>query len=78
MTESKSICVACRNVQVTNRNDPWYRWLCIKAPRAARFNPVTGDTVADPPWYYCKDENFGDCKLFEPGPNQITPAQMPE
>ena len=51
---------------------PWYRWLCLQQPREPQYNPVTGQTVADPPYYRCRDVNHsGDCPLFKEGPTDI-------
>lgn len=66
-----TVCAKCGNLFVVNKNDPWWRWLCIKAPIQQQFNPVTGLTVADPPYRLCKLLNYGDCEMFEVGPNSL-------
>jgi hypothetical protein len=62
--EHPTICAKCNNV--VNRDASWRYWQCATAPRRATFNPVTGQTVADPPYGACRDINIGgNCGAFK-------------
>ena len=64
----QAVCARCRNC--AGQWEPWYRWRCLAFPRRATWNPVTGDTVADPPHERCKDRNpAGYCEAFDPLPD---------
>jgi len=76
MTTEPTVCVGCKNLYVVNPKDGYWRWLCMEVKRAAWFNPVTGQTIADPPYSFCKDLNDGKCSMFEPGINSLSPAKL--
>jgi hypothetical protein len=69
-----TVCAKCQHLYIVNKNDAWYRWLCMKAPLPKLFNYVTGETVADPPYSFCRRINEGDCQDFEEGVNALHPA----
>lgn len=73
MSDAGAICRQCRHLFVVNKGDSWWRWLCMKAPMPARWNPVLGETIADPPYALCRYTNSGDCEHFEAGFNQLNP-----
>lgn len=66
-----TVCATCAHLHITNKNDPWWRWLCMRSEMPIVFNPVTGLTVADPPRKFCAKLNFGDCPEWESGPNSL-------
>lgn len=76
MNDVAPICAKCQHLYIVNKNDLWYRWLCMQMPREAEYNPVLGVTVADPPYYRCKDINTGNCHLYEHGPNSLEPRRI--
>lgn len=71
-----TICSTCGNLYLVNRSDAWYRWLCLAAPRQKWENPVTGLTVADPPYSFCKHLNDGECANWKPGVNHLSPDKL--
>lgn len=68
-----TVCTKCKNLFVVNKSDQWYRWLCMAKKREQEFNPVTGDTVADPPYELCRYINYGGCIHYEAGVNSLSP-----
>lgn len=78
MAETATICATCKNLYVVGKTDHWFRWLCYAKKREAEFNPVTGETVADPPYDYCRHINFGMCVHYEKGPNSRQPQSVQE
>lgn len=75
MTDDATICAECKHLYVVNKGDPWWRWLCMRQPEPAKFNPVTGLIVADPPWKACRYVNDGNCPGFDAGPNALHPKE---
>ena len=71
-----TICAQCEGLYIVNKSDGYWRWLCTKVKRAAWFNPVTGLTVADPPYSFCKDLNDGNCEMFKAGINALSPDKL--
>ena len=70
-------CCDCRHVYVVHKTDPWYRWLCMKAPRPREINYVAGPGIVNEPYYRCETRNFGECPDFEAGPNEFHHKEMP-
>lgn len=59
-------CHDCDFLHRENRNDPPYRWLCMRHKRADGFGFVTRGTWDNaPPYLYAKDVNGGFCPLFK-------------
>ena len=58
-----TICRDCEHLYVVNKNDRWYRWLCIRSP-VTEINFVSG--TIDPPYKLCRFVNYGECAMFEP------------
>lgn len=70
------VCALCRHLYIVSKGDAWWRWLCSQAPREQEYNPVTGDTVADPPYARCREVNReGNCPMFDAGPNVLHPKE---
>lgn len=66
-------CKDCAHAFMERKNDPPWRWMCIKHKRLEGFGFVTDTTWDDmPPYLYCKDVNGGACPLFE----QAAPGQI--
>ena len=57
-----TICRDCEHLYVVNKNDRWYRWLCIRSP-VTEINFVSG--TIDPPYKLCRFVNYGECAMFE-------------
>jgi len=74
--DSPTVCAECRHLFVINPKDQWYRWACMAAPRPKWFNPVTGIVSADPPYALCKGLNNGNCEMYEPGINSLSPHKL--
>ena len=75
-----SACVSCFHLYRVDKNDGYWRWLCKEAPLPDWYNPVTGETVADPPYRTCQSVrrelgNDNECPRFLAGPNQIHPRE---
>ena len=69
-----AVCAKCVHLHGSAAKLDWWRWMCVKAPIAQKFNPVTGDTVADPPFMWCRYRNTeADCLDFSEGPNILHP-----
>ena len=74
-----TICAKCVNLVIGVKGEHWWKWQCFASPRKARFNPVTGQTVADPPYHFCREMNpIGDCVMYSEGHNTLNPKLMPE
>lgn len=71
-----SVCAKCVFLHATAKSDRWWAWLCTRHPLPQFFNPVTGETVADPPYQRCKKINDGECLDFEAGPNILFPKEQ--
>jgi hypothetical protein len=71
-----TICAECESLFIVNPKDGYWRWLCTKVKRAAWFNPVNGQTAADPPYAFCKDLNDGNCAMFKAGINSLSPDKL--
>jgi len=72
-----SICATCSNLHATAKSDPWYRWLCTKAPIAPYMNFVVGKEMADPPYAFCRTINHGGvCDEYEEGDNCLSPDKF--
>lgn len=74
-------CADCKHLFIVNKNDRYFRWLCMHIPLKPWFNEVTGETVADPPYMTCKDRRFGPmkghmCPDWEEGINSLSPAKL--
>ena len=69
-----TICAKCIYLHGTAKTDQWWRWLCTVRPMPADLNVVTGLTVADPPYAFCKKVNDGNCIEFVEGPNVLNPV----
>lgn len=72
MTDQPNICAVCYFAPSDARYQPWWAWLCSheNAKLPVWFNPVTGQTVADPPRRKCKDRNpAGSCPDWVEGKN---------
>ena len=66
-------CIACAHVYKEGKNDPPWRWMCVKHPRGDGFGYVTPGTWDNaPPYLFCKDVNSGCCPLYE----AAAPGQM--
>jgi hypothetical protein len=67
-----TVCAACYYAPNDARYRPWYEWLCghENAKLGVWFNPVTGQTIADPPRVKCKTRNpAGKCPDWQEGKN---------
>ena len=73
-----TLCIECSHLIIENPRDAWWRWRCMARPLSQWFNPVTGQTVADPAYAKCRDMNNGQCGMFSAGPNQYNPRGVPE
>lgn len=73
-----TLCKDCAHVYVVGKNDPSWKWLCMKKPREQEFNYQTGETVADPAWERCRHINYGNCIHFDAGPNSLKPRTVLE
>lgn len=71
-----TVCATCANLYIVNPRDGYWRWLCKKQPRAAWFNRVTGQTLADPPYAKCIDLNDGNCPEYTQGVNALSPDKL--
>ena len=62
----KPVCATCHYAPSNARYAAWWEWQCQhpKAALPAFYNPVTGQTVADPPRLRCKDRNKGSCQDY--------------
>ena len=62
-----TVCKRCDHHYMGSKSEPYWRWLCTAAPLDAWDNFVTGETVADPPYQFCKEINrYGNCPMYEP------------
>jgi hypothetical protein len=69
-------CATCRFVKIyPGDKERWWAWACQCAPLPEWTNPVSGLTVADPPFQLCKKINFGDCQGWQEGPTPIHPKE---
>lgn len=71
-----TVCARCAHLYIVNAKDGYWRWLCLKQPRAAWFNRVTGETKADPPYARCVDLNDGNCPEYSEGVNSLSPDKL--
>lgn len=71
---SPVVCALCSSLHDYAKKEHWWQWMCTKHPLPQQYNPVTGQTVADPPFMRCKSVNDGNCTDFEEGPNCLHPV----
>lgn len=66
-----TVCACCYYAPSDARYRPWWDWLCMHdtAKLPATFNPVTGQTVADPPRIKCRSKNMGNCPHWKEARN---------
>jgi hypothetical protein len=74
----KPVCKQCVHVHAHAKSDPRHRWMCVKRPLKAEYDPVTGEDLADPPYQFCRFLNLRThpCELFEAGPNVFSPKEV--
>ena len=62
----KTVCANCKHRCVIGRNpDVWYNNRCLASPLGTpEIDLVTGKTV-EQEYRYCRDVNYGNCKLYE-------------
>lgn len=79
MAEGVTLCIECHWCPDDYKREPWWRWLCHHPDAAlpAWLNPVTGQTVADPPFKRCKEINLGNCPLFSPTEGEVRKLKEP-
>lgn len=70
-----TICTDCANLFRVNAKDHWVKWLCLASP-TEQISYVTGKL--DPPYRFCRFINFGDCIMFKPGINSLSPDKLQE
>lgn len=62
-----TLCQSCDNRTASSKNDPPYRWMCIKHKRLPVYGFVTDEPWQDfPPYLFCRDVNGGACPLYAP------------
>ena len=75
MTDEPTLCIRCAHLHGEARRDPYYRWMCVAAPRELEFSFVTGRPEG---WSYrfCRDMNSGDCPRYKAGPNCMSDDKL--
>lgn len=62
-----TLCQDCDNRTMASKNDPPWRWQCIRHKRLPAYGFVTSEPWQDfPPYLYCRDVNGGLCPLYVP------------